>query len=349
MLATRTPFRITLGGGGTDLPSFYEKHGGYVLALGIDKYMYVVVNIPQADSLVHLHYTKSETVTHIDELKHELAREALRMHGIENTIEIASVADLPAGTGLGSSSCYLVGLLNALRAYTLNPADRQLLADEACKIELEILKKPIGKQDQFMAVFGGLTELEIQRSGQVIARPLILPAHALEEFTSLTHLYYTKTTRTTTDILQEQNQAMRSGSKPVVEDSLLEIRDIGYRIAKAMRNQDFDSFGELTNEHWMAKRRLSDKISLPEVELLYDHVRKEYGVLGGKIVGAGGGGFLMLYCPKQGKELMQFMASKGMARLHYGVELEGSRVVANSLKAFSGHYHKQSSGMHGTA
>src|SRR5580658_5439996 len=139
MIATRTPFRITLGGGGTDLPSFYEKHGGFVLALGIDKYMYVVVNVPNADRLVRLHYTKSETVAHARELRHELAREALLRHGIHDAIEIASLADLPAGTGLGSSSCYLVGLLNALRAYKLNPSSVETLAREACEIELGVL------------------------------------------------------------------------------------------------------------------------------------------------------------------------------------------------------------------
>lgn len=339
MIATRTPFRITLGGGGTDLPSFYQKHGGFVLAMGIDKYMYVVLNVPHADRLVRLHYTKSESVADAGDLRHELAREALLRHGLRDAIEIASLADLPAGTGLGSSSCYLVGLLNGLRAYTLNPASRETLAEEACEIELNILKKPIGKQDQYMAVYGGLTALDIDRSGKVKVTPLIVSAHALSDFVANTHLYYTNTLRDTTEILAEQNQAMRKQAGGPAEDSLLEIRDLGYQIAEAMRGSNFDRFGELMHRHWLSKRKLSSKVTVPVVEKLYEHVRAEYGVLGGKIAGAGGGGFWMLYCPQDGKRLMEFMSTQGLSRLHYSAELEGSRVIANVLKSYSGHSH----------
>jgi len=339
MIATRTPFRITLGGGGTDLPSFYEKHGGFVLAMGIDKYMYVVVNIPHADRLVRLHYTKSETVAHAKELQHELAREALLRHGIHDAIEIASVADLPAGTGLGSSSCYLVGLLTAIRAYTLNPASLETLAEEACEIELDILSKPIGKQDQYMAVYGGLTSLEIGRNGKVSTTPLILSEQEMSDFVSNTHLYYTHTQRDTTAILAEQSQSIRQEPRGVVENSLLEIRDIGYEIADALRCRNFDRFGELMHKHWLAKRKLSSKVTVPVVEEFYEQVRAEYGVLGGKVAGAGGGGFWMLYCPKNGNRLMNFMSSQGLSRLHYSPEMEGSRVIANVLKSYSGHFH----------
>lgn len=339
MIATRTPFRITLGGGGTDLPSFYEKHGGFVLAMGIDKYMYVVVNVPHADRLVRLHYTKSETVAKARDLQHELAREALVRHGIEDAIEIASVADLPAGTGLGSSSCYLVGLLTAIRAYTSNPASLEMLAEEACEIELKILRKPIGKQDQYMAVYGGLTALEIDHNGKVTATPLILSAHEMSQFVSNTHLYYTNIQRDTMPILAEQDQSIREQPCGRVEASLLEIRDIGYEIAEAIRNRNFDQFGELMHRHWVAKRKLSTKVTVPVVEQLYEHVRAEYGVLGGKVAGAGGGGFWMLYCPNKGTGLMKFMASQGLSRLSYSSELEGSRVIANVLKSYSGHFH----------
>ncbi len=251
MIATRTPFRITLGGGGTDLPSFYQKHGGFVLAMGIDKYMYVVLNVPHADRLVRLHYTKSESVADAGQLQHELAREALLRHGIRDAIEIASVADLPAGTGLGSSSCYLVGLLNGLRAYTLNPASLETLAEEACEIELNILKKPIGKQDQYLAVYGGLTSLEIDCTGKVKVTPLIMGAHALSDFVAKTHLYYTNTLRDAREILAEQNQAMQQPAGGSTEESLLEIRDLGYEIAEAIRGGNFDRFGELMHRHWL--------------------------------------------------------------------------------------------------
>jgi len=339
MIVTRTPFRITLGGGGTDLPAFYEKHGGYVLALGVDKYMYVALNVPYADRKVRLHYTKSETVEHIDDLQHELAREALRAHGITDAIEIASLADLPAGTGLGSSSAYLVGLLNGIRAYLGRPASFATVADEACRIELDVLAKPIGKQDQYMAAAGGLTELHIAKDGAVRVERLALPGYAISQLVANCHLYYTNVQRNTTDILREQSAALRRDDEASVEQRMLEIRDIGIAIGAAMRACDFDAFGTLMHEHWMSKKRLSSKVTVPVIEELYDHVRAQYGVLGGKVAGAGGGGFLMLYCPRRGDELTDFMASRGLTRLAYNGEFEGSKVLVNMLTSRPMHYH----------
>ncbi|MBC5810920.1 MAG: galactokinase, partial [Candidatus Eremiobacteraeota bacterium] len=255
MIVSRTPFRITLGGGGTDLPSFYERHGGYVLATAIDKYMYVLLNVPQADRKVRLHYTQSETVDRVEELRHELAREALLAHEIHEGIEISSLADLPAGTGLGSSSCYLVGLLNAIRAYRATPSPCTEIAEEACHIELDILDKPIGKQDQYMAACGGLSELHIARDGSVRVERLALPDYAIDELTANVHLYYTNVQRATTDILAEQRISLETG-RGAVEDNLLRIREIGYQIGDAIRTCDFDRFGMLTHEHWLVKRQL---------------------------------------------------------------------------------------------
>jgi D-glycero-alpha-D-manno-heptose-7-phosphate kinase len=345
MIVTRTPFRITLGGGGTDLPSFYESHGGYILAAGIDKYMYVALNVPLADRLVRLHYSQSETVTDAHLLRHELAREALVLHGVNDAIEIASLADLPAGTGLGSSSCYLVGLLNALRAYCQIPTTSHDLAEEACAIELDTLKKPIGKQDQYMAAYGGLTELVIDRDGTVTAKRLELSPYTLAEFVSKTHLYYTNVRRDTTDILKDQNQALRSrqlsNGKPSIESSLVEIAAIGREIGKAVQAGNFDQFGHLMHDHWLAKKRMSAKITVDAMEELYDHVRREYGVTGGKVAGAGGGGFMMLYCPRGGHVLTEFMAGKGFARLDWGLDFTGSRVVSNLLVNRSVPFHPQ--------
>jgi D-glycero-alpha-D-manno-heptose-7-phosphate kinase len=333
LIVTRTPFRITLGGGGTDLPSFYEKHGGYILAAGIDKYMYVALNVPYADRKVRLHYTQSEVVDDAKDLQHELAREALVAHNIHDGVEIASLADLPAGTGLGSSSCYLVGLLGAIRAYRQKPATFEEVADEACRIELDTLKKPIGKQDQYMAAAGGLTELHIAKDGSVRVERITLPEYAVDEFTSNTHLYYTNVQRTTTDILGEQSKAMRAGPS-AVEDNLLKIKEIGYRIGEAVRASDFDEFGRLTHQHWLAKKELSPNVTVSAAERLYDHVREEFGVLGGKIAGAGGGGFFMLYCPgRNSHRLTKFMAEQGLARLSYRAEYEGSRVITNVMSS----------------
>ena len=338
MIVTRTPFRVTLGGGGTDLPSFYSKHGGSVLALGIDKYMYVALNVPYADRKIRLHYTDSEVVDRVSDLRHELAREALLMHEIADGVEVSSLADLPAGTGLGSSSCYLVGLLSAIRAYLGRPASVEELADEACRIELEILGKPIGKQDQYMAAAGGLTQLVIARDGTVEFERIGLPGYAIMELVSKTHLYFTNVSRATTGILAEQKQSLDAGTGNV-EQALCEILDLGKQISAAVRGQDFDSFGRLMHEHWLAKKRLSSRVTVPAMEDLYDYVRKHFGVLGGKVAGAGGGGFLMLYCPNQGNALTAFMASRGMSRLTYDAEFEGSRVLFNALGSRSTHYH----------
>ncbi len=306
--------------------------------MGIDKYMYVALNVPYADRLVRLHYTQSETVERVEQLKHELAREALVHHGIADAIEIASLADLPAGTGLGSSSCYLVGLLNAIRAYLLTPGSFAEIAEEACSIELDILKKPIGKQDQYLAAFGGLTELNIAPDGTVGVSRVSLPAHAISELVSKTHMYYTKTQHVTTDILAEETAALQSGNSRT-EEALVRIRDIGLEIGKAIKSSDFDTFGRLLHEHWTQKKRLSNKIVPAGIEELYTQTRKEFGVLGGKIVGAGGGGFLQLYCPHDGAELTRFMQDRGFPRLAYNADFDGSRVLTNTLASRSMHYH----------
>ena len=337
MIVTRTPFRVTLGGGGTDLPSYYAQHGGFIFAMGLDKYMYVIVNRPGVGRKVRLHYSQSEVVDNVSELRHELAREALRAHGIEEAFEVASIADLPAGTGLGSSSCYLVGLLNALHHDRRDYVPLQALAEEACHIELEILKQPIGKQDQYMAAFGGLTILEIARDGNVEVRQLRLSSSDLSDFVAHTHIYYTGAERDAREVLSDQNVAMQqpaSSDHARVADSLHRIKDLGHRILEAVERSDFDRWGQLLDEHWQNKKQMSKKISIRAVDEVYDEVRERFGVLGGKIIGAGGGGFLMLYSPKQHGLLERFMAERGMPRLHYTIEPEGTKVVAQMGQGF---------------
>lgn len=337
MIVTRTPFRVTLGGGGTDLPSYYSQHGGFIFAMGLDKYMYVTVNRPTVGSKIRLHYSQSEVVDDIDDLRHELAREALRAHGIRYGFEVASIADLPAGTGLGSSSCYLVGLLNALHHDRRDYVPLQDLAEEACHIELDILKQPIGKQDQYMAAYGGLTVLEIARDGRVEVRQLRPSSSDIADFVSRTHIYYTGAERDAREVLQDQNVAMQqkqSSSHDRVEDSLSRIKDLGYRILGAIESSNFDDFGRMLDEHWQYKKRMSNKISLARVDEIYDEVRQRFGVLGGKIIGAGGGGFLMLYCDSDRAPLERFMEEHGMPRMHYTVEPEGTKVVAQMGHGF---------------
>lgn len=334
MIITRTPFRVTLGGGGTDLPSYYREHGGFVFAMGIDKYMYIMVNPPTVDEMIRLHYSRSETVSHVSELQHELAREALKSQGIERRMEVSSMADLPDGTGLGSSGSYLVGLLTALHQYRRDHVSIRTVAEEACSIELDVLEKAVGKQDQYMAAFGGLTVLDIDRDGRVDVRSVAIPSGSLAALLANTHLYYTGVRRSATEILKEQDAAMGNGggSSPTA-DALHRIKDLGYRILEAIEAEDYDRWGRLLHEHWESKKRLSKRVTLSEVDALYEHVRSEYGVLGGKIAGAGGGGFLMLYCPSGHRRLEAFMENRGMPRLHYNVAHEGSKVVANLTNA----------------
>lgn len=331
MIVTRTPFRVTLGGGGTDLPSYYNLHGGFIFAMALDKYMYVTVNRPIVGHKIRLHYSQSEVVDHVSELRHELAREALRAHGIENTFEVASIADLPAGTGLGSSSCYLVGLLNALHHDRRDYVPLQTLAEEACHIELNILREGIGKQDQYMATFGGLTVLDIGRDGAVSVRQLRPSISDIAEFVAHTHIYYTGAQRDAREVLADQNTAMKQAQSvdhARVSDSLHRIKDLGYRILEAVEESNFDRWGELLHEHWESKKRMSTKISLQAVDEVYEDVRRRFGVLGGKIIGAGGGGFLMLYCPAHHGGLEKYMIERGMPRMHYTIEPEGTKVVA---------------------
>ena len=332
MIVTRTPFRVTLGGGGTDLPSFYGKHGGFIFAMGIDKYMYIMLNPPTLDRKIRLQYSKSEIVDDVSQLQHDLAREAFRAHGIEQAMEASSLADLPAGVGLGSSSSYLVGLLTALRHYRRMPAPPQEVAEEACRIELDVLGKPIGKQDQYMAAFGGLTVLDIAKDGAVSVRAARTSPSTIFDLVANTHMYYTGVQRSAIDILADQNAALQqAGAKPTVqvEESLVRIKEIGHRILEAIEDENFDEFGRLLDAHWRFKRRMSEKITLGRVDEVYETVRERFGVLGGKIIGAGGGGFLMLYCPARHKALTGFMEAAGLRRLHYTFEFEGAKVAAN--------------------
>jgi D-glycero-alpha-D-manno-heptose-7-phosphate kinase len=337
MIVTRTPFRVTLGGGGTDLPSYFSQHGGFIFAMGLDKYMYVSVNRPKVGRKLILHYSQSEVVDSVDQLRHPLAREALRMHGIGDNFEVASMADLPAGTGLGSSSCYIVGLLNALRQYKRDYVSLQALAEEACHIELDVLKEGIGKQDQYMAAFGGLTVLEIARDGKVAVRQLRPSSSDIADFVAHTHVYYTGAQRDAREVLADQNAAMKqkeSVDHARVADSLHKIKELGYQILEAIEGGNYDRWGQLLDQHWQNKKRMSSKISLSAVDKIYDEVRARFGVLGGKIIGAGGGGFLMLYCPSHHAQLERFMADNQMPRMHYTVEPEGTRVVTQLGNGF---------------
>jgi D-glycero-alpha-D-manno-heptose-7-phosphate kinase len=325
MIITRTPFRLTLGGGGTDLPSFYHEHGGFIVAVGIDKYMFINVNTPLIDDKIRVRYTKSELVDHVDEVEHTLAREAMKRFGLTKGIEIVSLADIPAGTGLGSSSCYLVGLLNALRALMQKPVPPQELAEEACHIELDLLSKPIGKQDQYLAAFGGLTSLRIDRDGGVRVERLPVAAELVEALENNLLLFYTNGTRDAAEILARQDGAARKNDSNVI-GALNEIKDIGLEINRHILTGNLRRFGELMDVHWQMKKRLSHGITNPQIDSWYE-LAKANGAVGGKISGAGGGGFLMLYCEDDKRRLREAMRKAGLRELSFRFEFEGSKVV----------------------
>lgn len=329
MIITRTPFRITLGGGGTDLPSFYSEHGGFVLAVGIDKYMYLNVNTPIVDDMIRVRYNKTELVTHIDHVEHSLAREAMRMFKMSSGLEIVSLADIPAGTGMGSSSCYLVGLLKALHTLSQRPVGAQELAEEACYIDLNRLERPIGKQDQYMAAYGGLTRLDIAPDGKVCATRLQLQSEILEELERNLLLFYTGQVRDATSILASQNTATKQSNATVV-NSLLEIKEIGLEISDCIQRGKLTRFGELMDLHWENKKRLSNGITNPMIDAWYQ-LAKEHGALGGKITGAGGGGFLTVYCEQGKAPLRDAMRKAGLRELNFRFDFEGCKVVVDMV------------------
>lgn len=334
MIITRTPFRLSLGGGGTDLPSYYSKHGGFIFAAAIDKYMFININRPMVDDKIRMHYSQSEEVDHVDHLKHDLAREALRINHLHQAVEIVSLADVPAGAGMGSSSAYTVGLLKGIHQLKQDPLPQKVLAEEACRIEIDILKKPIGKQDQYVAAFGGLPVLEIEKDGEVKVRQANVTYEVVSELERNILLFYTGKTRSADAILSHQDKAAKEDKGAVVE-YLHCIKEIGKKILAAIERGNLRSFGSLLDEHWETKKRLSGKISSRQVDRLYEKAKKK-GALGGKIIGAGGGGFLMLYGEKNHQKLREAMTEEGLRYLPFRFDFEGSKILTDFMNTRDG-------------
>ncbi|HHT9125291.1 MAG TPA: GHMP family kinase ATP-binding protein [Candidatus Brocadiia bacterium] len=329
MIIARSPFRFTLGGGGTDLPSYYSKYGGFIFATGIDKYMFININRPVVDDLVRVKYSKSETVAHCNEVQHDIARETMKMVGIENSLEIVSMADVPAGTGLGSSSCYTVSLLHAMHTMKREYIMLQDLAEKACKLEIEILKKPIGKQDQYMAAFGGLTVLDIEKDGTVHVRKAKVTDSTIDDLNRNLLAFYTNTSRSADEILSEQSKGAREEKKDVVE-SMHYIKELGYKILEAIESGNITDVGLMFDQHWQYKKRISTKMSNPHFDKIYE-VAKENGALGGKISGAGGGGFFLFYVEEKHDMFRKVAKKLGLREMRYRFDFEGSKVLVNFM------------------
>jgi D-glycero-alpha-D-manno-heptose-7-phosphate kinase len=295
MIVSCAPFRVSFAGGGSDLASFYRKRRGAVLSCAIAKYSFIVVHPFFNASKYHLKYTRTELVDRIDEVQHPILREALRMQGIDPGVEIVSVADIPGGTGLGSSSSFSVALINALYAHRRIFVPKERLASEACMLEIERLGEPIGKQDQYAAAYGGVNLIEFERHGGVTVQPLLLPTPTLSELEGNLMLFYTGTQRDARDVLSNQSAALESDD--AVASRMQQMVDLAYEMRDLLLAGDLDAFGMALHRGWEMKRGISAQITTSAIDDLYAQAR-EAGAVGGKLAGAGGGGFLLLYCPK---------------------------------------------------
>ncbi|OGM07840.1 galactokinase [Candidatus Woesebacteria bacterium GWC1_42_13] len=327
MIFVRAPFRIPLGGGGTDLPSYYSKFGGALISAAINRYMFITINRLIVEKQIRVKYAQTEIVNHVREVKHDLVREALRLTNITDSIEINSVADLPAGVGMGSSGSYLVALLKALHTLKNEYVLTKDLAEEACKIEIEKLGRPVGKQDQYIAAFGGITKLNIRKNGGVRVKRLALKPAFVRDLENSLLIFYTGIKREEKQILKKQNKATRHNNKRVIENLHL-IKSIGLKIERALIRNDIDAFGRLMHEHWMAKRNLSSGVSSSRIDHLYQLGIKN-GALGGKIMGAGGGGFLLFCCPEGKTQVRKAIEKEGLTELFFHFDMEGTKVIAD--------------------
>ena len=331
MILSRAPLRITLGGGGTDLKSYYSKYGGFLIAGGINRYCTILANRRFYDS-IRLSYSQMEIRDNIDEIQHRIFREALRLVGISKNIELHSTADVPANSGLGSSSCFTVALLNALHTYKGDYINKKELAEEACHVEIDILGEPIGKQDHYMAAFGGITCLTFDKNGDVLVEPLHISEETFDQLEGNLLYFFTGKERSASEILKGQDDLSKQND-PVMKENLHQIKDIGLKTREYLEKGEVDMMGELLHAHWEIKKKRSQKMSDPFIDECYDVARKN-GALGGKIMGAGGGGFFMFYCKNGSKaRVSEALTKMGLIRERFNIDWDGARIMLNSKES----------------
>ena len=327
MIIARAPYRITLGGGGTDLPSYYREYTGFVVAAAITRYVYITINEafwPQ----IRLKYSKLEEVETVDQIQHPIIREAMKLTGVTGPyLDIVSLSDIPAGTGLGSSGSFTTALLRALHTLKRNFVPPQELAEQACRIEIDLLHEPIGKQDQFIAAFGGITCFQFLPDDRVIAEPLKMPADALANLEDNLLLFFTGSARDASEILRDQDKRTKENGKEMLEN-LHFTKQLGHESRDALVAGNLRKFAELMHIHWEHKKKRSPGMSNGRVDELYDLARAN-GALGGKLVGAGGGGFLMLYTEDKTR-VRQAMRQAGLREVRVQFDFAGTTVVAHS-------------------
>jgi D-glycero-alpha-D-manno-heptose-7-phosphate kinase len=324
VIITRSPLRITLGGGGTDLPSYYLQHEGFLIAAAIDRYIYITIHQTFIDELI-VKYSKLEKVMTLDELEHPIVREALKLVGQSPTgLEITSMADIPAGTGLGSSGSFTTALLKALHALKRNLIHPRELAEQACHIEIDLLKEPIGKQDQYIAAYGGVTCFNFRKDGSVDATPLKIDEETKHNLEDSLVMFFTGYSRKAGSILKEQDDKTKKADSDMVQN-LHFVKDLGLRSRDALESGDLDGFGKLMDEHWQHKKRRSGGMSNPKIDEWYELAMKS-GATGGKLIGAGGGGFLLFHA-KDKTKLRHAMIGAGMREVRFRFDYEGTKIV----------------------
>ena len=324
MIIARSPLRITLGGGGTDLPSYYEEREGFLISAAIDKYVYITLH-ETFEKGYFLKYSKFEKCEEIDEIQHPIIREALRLLDWKRPcLELCSMADIPAGTGLGSSSSFTTALLRALHTMQGNIVSTRTLAEEACEIEMNRLKEPIGKQDQYIASYGGITCMNFHRDGYVWVDPLRISDETLYNLEDNLILFFTGFSRSAGNILKEQNDKSTQHDEDMIKN-LDFVKDLGYQSKDALEKGDLDTFADIMNTHWEYKKKRSGGMSNPQIDEWYS-LALANGAQGGKMIGAGGGGFLMFYV-KDKARLRDAMRNTGMSEVRFRFEKEGSRVL----------------------
>jgi D-glycero-alpha-D-manno-heptose-7-phosphate kinase len=327
MIITRSPLRISLGGGGTDLPSYYREHSGFVIAAAIDKYVYITLHRTFVQEII-VKYSKLERVQNVEQIEHPLVREAVRLMEIESPhLEITSLADIPAGTGLGSSGSFTTALLKALHTDRKNLVHPRELAEQACHIEINRLGEPVGKQDQYIAAYGGITCFRFLPNDQVEAWPLKIDTDTLYTLEDNLLLFFTGYSRAASQVLREQDARTKENDREMVAN-LHFIKDLGRESKEALEGGDLSRFAELMNVHWEHKKRRSANMSNGQIDAWYELARQN-GALGGKLIGAGGGGFLMFYAEDKVR-LRRALREAGLAEVRFRFDFEGTKVVAQS-------------------
>jgi D-glycero-alpha-D-manno-heptose-7-phosphate kinase len=324
MIIARSPLRITLGGGGTDLPSYYREHEGFLIAAAIDHYVYITLHSTFVDYLI-VKYSKLESVKSADELQHPIIREALKMLDVScRRLEISSMADIPAGTGLGSSGSFTTALLRALHAYQKNIVSPQIIAEQACQIEIDRLCEPIGKQDQFIAAYGGVTCFRFDKNDTVEVWPAPISAETRDNLEDGLVMFFTGMSRSASSILKDQDDRSKTKDSSII-DNLHYVKDLGLRSLKALETGDLQTFGVLLDEHWQHKKKRSGAMSNHEIDKWYDLAMRN-GALGGKVIGAGGGGFLMFYTEDK-KRVRHALREVGLEEVRVRFDFEGTKTL----------------------